>query len=144
MFLDSNRSGACSGVAAWRNGENCHNDAWKFSQLNQVRLLASMGSSPSLGLGGRPSRPIGSLGTSKLYRVAGKTVLCYPIIFSASDFYLYHDMALLTEDIREELRFINKHWRLLGRPTFAILISENDMRDPQVNVINIYLVLRII
>lgn len=96
-----------------------------------VRLLASMGSSPSLGLGGRPSRPIGSLGTSKLYRVAGKTVLCYPIIFSASDFYLYHDMALLTEDIREELRFINKHWRLLGRPTFAILISENDMRDPQ-------------
>merc|ERR1719357_1974454 len=95
-----------------------------------VRLLASMGSSPSLGLGGRPSRPIGSLGTSKLYRVAGKTVLCYPIIFSASDFYLYHDMALLTEDIREELRFINKHWRLLGRPTFAILISENDMRDP--------------
>ena len=97
-------------------------------------MLASMGSSPSLGLGGRPSRPIGSLGTSKLYRVAGKTVLCYPIIFSASDFYLYHDMALLTEDIREELRFINKHWRLLGRPTFAILISENDMRDPQVNV----------
>ena len=112
--------------------------------MNQVRLLASMGSSPSLGLGGRPARPIGSLGTSKLYRVAGKTVLCYPIIFSASDFYLYHDMALLTEDIREELRFINKHWRLLGRPTFAILISENDMRDPQVNVMSIYLVLRII
>ena len=101
----------------------------------QVRLLGSMGSSSTLGLGGRPGRPIGSLGTSKLYRVAGKTVLCYPIIFSASDFYLHHDMALLTEDIREELRFISKHWRLLGRPTFAILITENDMQDPQVNVL---------
>merc|ERR1719209_7928 len=96
-----------------------------------VRLLGSMGSSSTLGLGGRSGRPIGSLGTSKLYRVAGKTVLCYPIIFSASDFYLHHDMALLTEDIREELKFISKHWRLLGRPTFAILISENDMQDPQ-------------
>merc|ERR1719481_1247632 len=96
-----------------------------------VRLLDNMGSSKKLGLGGRPGRPIGSLGTSKLYRVAGKTVLCYPIIFSASDFYLSHDMALLTEDIREELRFISKCWRLVGRPTFCILLSENDMRDPQ-------------
>ena len=49
-------------------------------------------------------------------------------------------MALLTEDIREELKFISKHWRLLGRPTFAILISENDMQDPQVNFLDTTLI----
>jgi hypothetical protein len=38
--------------------------------------------------------------------VGGKTVLCYPIIFSGPDFYLSHDMALLTTDIRSELQFI--------------------------------------
>ncbi len=59
-----------------------------------------------LGLKGRPERPIGCLGTSKVYRVMGKTVLCYPLIFSASDFYLSHDIALLTTNIRSELQFI--------------------------------------
>jgi len=102
---------------------------WPPNEL--VKVFQSMGKSSKLQLNGRPNRPIGSLGTSKLYRVCGKTVLCYPIIFSASDFYLSHDMALLTEDIRDELKFIGKCWRLIGRPTFCILISEQDMRDPQ-------------
>jgi len=102
---------------------------WPPSEL--VRVFQSMGKNDKLKLNGRPNRPIGSLGTSKLYRVCGKTVLCYPIIFSASDFYLSHDMALLTEDIRDELKFIGKCWRLRGRPTFCILISEQDMRDSQ-------------
>jgi len=102
---------------------------WPPNEL--VRVFQSMGKSNKLQLNGRPNRPIGSLGTSKLYRVCGKTVLCYPIIFSASEFYLSHDMALLTEDIRDELKFIGKCWRLVGRPTFCILISEQDMRDPQ-------------
>eukprot|EP00092_Neocalanus_flemingeri_P018371 GFUD01019880.1.p1 GENE.GFUD01019880.1~~GFUD01019880.1.p1 ORF type:complete len:1110 (+),score=249.46 GFUD01019880.1:78-3407(+) len=102
---------------------------WPPSEL--VRVFQSMGKSSKLQLNGRPNRPIGSLGTSKLYRVCGKTVLCYPIIFSASEFYLSHDMALLTEDMRDELKFIGKYWRLVGRPTFCILISEQDMRDPQ-------------
>ena len=64
-----------------------------------------------LGLKGRPERPIGCLGTSKVYRVMGKTVLCYPLIFSANDFYLSHDIALLTTNIRSELQFIGS-WRL--------------------------------
>lgn len=102
---------------------------WPPSEL--VRVFQSMGQNSKLQLKGRPNRPIGSLGTSKLYRVCGKTVLCYPIIFSSSEFYLSHDMALRTENIRDELKFIGKCWRLRGRPTFCILISEQDMRDPQ-------------
>jgi len=102
---------------------------WPPSEL--VKVFTLMGKCPRLGLKGRPERPIGCLGTSKVYRVMGKTVLCYPLIFSASDFYLSHDIALLTTNIRSELQFIGKSWRLSGRPTFCVVISEDDMRDPQ-------------
>ena len=42
----------------------------------------------------------------QVYRVCGKTVLCYPLVLSKSDFYLSYDMALLTDDILSELVFI--------------------------------------
>ena len=38
------------------------------------------------------------------YRIAGKTVLCYPLTFSASDFYLSHDLALVAASVRSDLR----------------------------------------
>ena len=56
---------------------------WPPGEL--VKVLTSMGKSKKLKLSGRPIRPLGSLGTSKLYRVAGKTVLCYPLIFRCRD-----------------------------------------------------------
>ena len=48
-------------------------------------------------------------------------------------------MELLTADIKAELQFISKSWRLNGRPTFCIFISENDMKDPQFVVITNFL-----
>jgi len=95
-----------------------------------VKVLTNMGRSNKLGINGRPTRPIGALGTCKIYKLAGKTILCYPLIFSNSEFYLSHDMILLTEDIKAELRFISRYWRLKGRPTFCIMITEKMMRDP--------------
>lgn len=59
------------------------------------------------------------------------TVLCYPLIFEVSQFYLYRDMALLIDDIKTELKFVGKYWRLSGRPTVCLLIREEHMRDPQ-------------
>lgn len=67
----------------------------------------------------------------QVYRVCGTTVLCYPLIFEFSDFYLYRDMALLIDDIKTELQFVGKYWRLSGRPTVCLLIREEHMRDPQ-------------
>ena len=54
--------------------------------------------------------------------------MCYPLIFSASEFYLSHDMALLTDDIKSELKFVSRCWRLSGRPTVCIVVTENNMR----------------
>lgn len=65
-----------------------------------------------------------------MYRVCGMTVMCYPLIFEVSDFYLYRDMALLIDDIKTELQFVGKYWRLSGRPTVCLLIREEHMRDP--------------
>lgn len=56
------------------------------------------------------------------------TVLCYPLIFEVSEFYLYRDMALLIDDIKTELQFVGKYWRLSGRPTVCLLIREEHMR----------------
>ena len=43
-----------------------------------------------------------------MYRLCGTTVLTYPLIFSSTEFYLSHDMALLMEDIRSDLKFISQ------------------------------------
>ncbi|XP_022918689.1 probable phosphorylase b kinase regulatory subunit beta isoform X2 [Onthophagus taurus] len=102
---------------------------WSSRQL--VKVYENLGVNHKLQLKGRPARPIGSLGTSKLYRVCGSTVLCYPLIFEVSEFYLYRDMALLIDDVKTELQFVGKYWRLSGRPTVCLLIREEHMRDPQ-------------
>ncbi|XP_011701114.1 PREDICTED: probable phosphorylase b kinase regulatory subunit beta isoform X2 [Wasmannia auropunctata] len=102
-----------------------------LSSTQLVKVYQKLGVNKKLDLQGRPARPIGSLGTSKVYRVCGMTVLCYPLIFEVSEFYLYRDMALLIDDIKTELQFVGKYWRLSGRPTVCLLIREEHMRDPQ-------------
>ncbi|XP_031623175.1 probable phosphorylase b kinase regulatory subunit beta isoform X5 [Contarinia nasturtii] len=102
---------------------------WSSTQL--IKFFQQLGVNEKIGLTGRPNRPVGSLGTSKVYRVCGMTVLCYPLIFEFSDFYLYRDMALLIDDIKTELQFVGRYWRLSGRPTVCLLIREEHMRDPQ-------------
>ncbi|XP_066584416.1 probable phosphorylase b kinase regulatory subunit beta isoform X2 [Prorops nasuta] len=102
-----------------------------LSSTQLVKVYQKLGVNNKLNLQGRPARPIGSLGTSKVYRVCGMTVLCYPLIFEVSNFYLYRDMALLIDDIKTELQFVGKYWRLSGRPTVCLLIREEHMRDPQ-------------
>ncbi|KAL5279164.1 PHKB family protein [Megaselia abdita] len=102
---------------------------WSSTEL--IKVYQHLGVNKKVGLTGRPARPVGSLGTSKVYRICGMTVLCYPLIFEVSDFYLYRDMALLIDDIKTELQFVGKYWRLSGRPTVCLLIREEHMRDPQ-------------
>ncbi|XP_011505943.1 PREDICTED: probable phosphorylase b kinase regulatory subunit beta isoform X1 [Ceratosolen solmsi marchali] len=102
-----------------------------LSSTQLIKVYQCLGVNSKLDLKGRPARPIGSLGTSKIYRVCGMTVLCYPLIFEVSEFYLYRDLALLIDDIKTELQFVGKYWRLSGRPTVCLLIREEHMRDPQ-------------
>uniref|UniRef100_H3AF26 Phosphorylase b kinase regulatory subunit n=1 Tax=Latimeria chalumnae TaxID=7897 RepID=H3AF26_LATCH len=65
-----------------------------------IQAYFHLGVNQKLELFGRPDRPIGCLGTSKIYRILGKTVVCYPIIFDLSDFYMSQDVMLLIDDIK--------------------------------------------
>ena len=65
------------------------------------------------------------------HRVSGQTVMTYPLTFSASEFYISHDLALLTDHIRTDISFVARRWRLRGRPTYCIIVKEANMRDHQ-------------
>ena len=41
--------------------------------------------------------------------------MCYPLTFSATDFYLGHDLALLTANIKSDLRFVSQRWNQEGQ-----------------------------
>ncbi|CAH8476965.1 unnamed protein product [Heterobilharzia americana] len=101
---------------------------WSSDQL--VRVGKFMGCSERLGLSGRPPRPYGQLGTSKFYRISGLTVLCYPLLFEAQDFYLLHDMQVVIDEAKTDFLFLANWWRLRGRPTFCFLMREDMVKVP--------------
>ncbi|KAJ7419491.1 Phosphorylase b kinase regulatory subunit beta [Willisornis vidua] len=64
----------------------------------------------------------------KIYRILGKTVVCYSIIFDLSDFYMSQDVMMLIDDIKNALQFIKQYWKMHGRPLFVVLIREDNIR----------------
>ncbi|KAL1227892.1 putative phosphorylase b kinase regulatory subunit beta [Trichinella spiralis] len=95
---------------------------WSSGQM--VKVFENLGKNVRLQLSGRPNRPLGALGTSKVYRVFGETVLCYPLLFDVQDFYLSSDTEVLIDDIKRDLKFIECRWQLAGRPTICLLLTE--------------------
>ncbi|XP_071065284.1 phosphorylase b kinase regulatory subunit beta isoform X6 [Dasypus novemcinctus] len=106
-----------------------------WPQQELVKAYFHLGINEKLGLSGRPDRPIGCLGTSKIYRILGKTVVSYPIIFDLSDFYMSQDVLLLIDDIKNALQFIKQYWKMHGRPLFLVLIREDNIRGSRFNPI---------
>ncbi|XP_068267659.1 phosphorylase b kinase regulatory subunit beta [Nyctibius grandis] len=104
-----------------------------WAQKELVKAYFHLGVNDKLGLSGRPDRPIGCLGTSKIYRILGKTVVCYSIIFDLSDFYMSQDVMMLIDDIKNALQFIKQYWKMHGRPLFVVLIREDNIRGSRFN-----------
>ncbi|UJR13940.1 hypothetical protein I4U23_000943 [Adineta vaga] len=102
---------------------------WPPAEL--VKAYANLGVNKKLGFSGRPVRPFGVLGTCKVYRISSKTVLCYPLTFETTDFYMSSDMTLLLDNIRSDLEFITKCWRLKGRPIYVMMLRERHLRGTQ-------------
>ncbi|CAF1159596.1 unnamed protein product [Rotaria sordida] len=96
-----------------------------------VKLYGHLGANEKFGFSGRPMRPIGVLGTCKVYQIASKTIICYPLTFETTDFYMSSDMNLLLDNIRSDLEFITRCWRLKGRPIYLIMLREQHLRGPQ-------------
>uniref|UniRef100_A0A915L0M6 Phosphorylase b kinase regulatory subunit n=1 Tax=Romanomermis culicivorax TaxID=13658 RepID=A0A915L0M6_ROMCU len=98
-----------------------------WSPNEMVKLLELIGKNDRLMLSGRPPRPIGALGTSKIYQIFGDTVISYGILFEMNDFYMSFDPAILIDDIKKDLKFISQRWKLGGRPTFCFLLREDNV-----------------
>uniref|UniRef100_A0AC34QWD7 Phosphorylase b kinase regulatory subunit n=1 Tax=Panagrolaimus sp. JU765 TaxID=591449 RepID=A0AC34QWD7_9BILA len=92
-----------------------------------VKVFESLGKDDRLNLGGRPPRPFGPLNTSKIFRVSGMTILCYPLLFEVTDFYTTADPATLIEDVKRDLEFVARRWKLAGRPTFCMVLREENV-----------------
>ncbi|PAV84588.1 hypothetical protein WR25_10127 [Diploscapter pachys] len=92
-----------------------------------VKVFECLGCDEKLGLSGRPNRPFGPLSTSKVFRVFGDTVLCYPLLFEVKDFYVNSDPAVLIDDVKHEIEFISRRWKLAGRPTLCLVLREENV-----------------
>ncbi|XP_044221771.1 phosphorylase b kinase regulatory subunit beta isoform X2 [Thunnus albacares] len=104
-----------------------------WPQKELVKAYRFLAINKKLGLSGRPERPVGCVGTCKIYRILGKTVVCYPIVFDLSDFYLSQDVMLLIDDIKNALQFIKQCWKMPGRPLFLVLIREDNIKGSRFN-----------
>ncbi|XP_056134261.1 phosphorylase b kinase regulatory subunit beta isoform X1 [Lampris incognitus] len=104
-----------------------------WPQRELVKAYQFLAINKKLGLSGRPNRPVGCIGACKIYRILGKTVVCYPIIFDLSDFYLSQDVLLLIDDIKNALQFIKQCWKMKGRPLFLVLIHEDNIKGSRFN-----------
>uniref|UniRef100_A0A0N4Z8A4 Phosphorylase b kinase regulatory subunit n=1 Tax=Parastrongyloides trichosuri TaxID=131310 RepID=A0A0N4Z8A4_PARTI len=98
-----------------------------------VEVFNHLGKSKKLNLGGRPPRPFGSLNTCKIYRFYGETILCFPLIFEIKDFYVNCDPTVIINDIKREIKFVAKRWKLTGRPTFCLLLRNENVLGPFFN-----------
>ncbi|BHF72293.1 hypothetical protein SprV_0401535700 [Sparganum proliferum] len=95
-----------------------------------VRACSFMGLSKRLHLNGRPPRPLGAIGTSKFYRICGSTVLVFPHLFENQSFYFSYDMRAVIEEVKNDLVFLSKCWRMKGRPTYCFLVKEDMILGP--------------
>ncbi len=84
-----------------------------------------VGRSDGLGLSGRSARLLKSLTTSRVYRLAGDTVLCLASFFIQSDFFLAWDLEFVLRRFKDELVYLNRNWTGLGRPTVTVMLTHN-------------------
>uniref|UniRef100_A0A0N5AQ64 Phosphorylase b kinase regulatory subunit n=1 Tax=Syphacia muris TaxID=451379 RepID=A0A0N5AQ64_9BILA len=96
--------------------------SWKL-----VKIFESLGKNEKLHLGGRPARPFGPLNTSKIFKLFGDTILCYPLLFEVKDFYMISDPAILIDGIKLDIEFVSKRWKLAGRPTYCMVLREENV-----------------
>ncbi|KAF9923222.1 hypothetical protein FBU30_006688 [Linnemannia zychae] len=87
-------------------------------------VYAALGMNAKLGFSGRPKRPVGSLGTSRLYRVQGHLYAFTPHFMDNEEFYLTSDNDYLISIFEQELAFVRQYWLYPGRPTMTIVLTH--------------------
>ena len=82
-------------------------------------IFTQIGRNDKLGLTGRPVRRLRSLIASRIFRIRGETIVFLPSFLDVQEFYLTLDYHFLVDEFKNELAYIQQHWRELGRPTLT-------------------------
>ncbi|KAJ8348484.1 hypothetical protein SKAU_G00270730 [Synaphobranchus kaupii] len=96
-------------------------------------IYARLGRNQRLGLTGRPYRRIGVLGTSKFYKFRNTIFSFTPQFIDHQQFYLALDSHMIMEMLRTDLSYLCSRWRMTGRPTVTLPVSQamltEDLKD---------------
>ncbi len=84
-----------------------------------------VGRNDRLGLTGRTARVLKSLTTSRVYTLRKRQAVCLTPFFMQQEFFLTYDIDLLVRRFQSELRYLNRNWTELGRPTVTVLLTRN-------------------
>ncbi|RCI03663.1 hypothetical protein CU098_008224 [Rhizopus stolonifer] len=90
-----------------------------------VDVYAGLGLNTKLSMSGRPKRPIGVLGTCRLYKMEGQLYAFTPHFMDNNEFYINSDPDYLVSEFENELNFTNLHWYYPGRPTMVVLLTHS-------------------
>ncbi|KAI8642661.1 glycosyl hydrolases family 15-domain-containing protein [Parasitella parasitica] len=94
-----------------------------------VDVYSALGQNSKLELSGRPNRPLGTLTTSRLYRIEGHIYAFTPQFMDVHTFYLNSDPDYLVSTIENELSVTNANWFFAGRPTITIVLTNAMLGD---------------
>ncbi|WP_338430746.1 glycoside hydrolase family 15 protein [Synechococcus elongatus] len=101
------------------------------SAADLAQVYGQVGRNAKLRLTGRPIRRLRSLSTAKVYRLAGERVVFLPTFLDQRQSYLPLDYTLLIDQFKSELRYIQRNWDALGRPTLTLLITHTMLETGQ-------------
>ncbi|KAI8085667.1 glycosyl hydrolases family 15-domain-containing protein [Thamnidium elegans] len=94
-----------------------------------VDVYSALGQNAKLELSGRPNHPVGTLATSRLYRIEGHVYAFTPQFMDVDSFYLNSDPDYLVSTIESELTFTNDNWFFPGRPTLTVVLTNAMLGD---------------
>ncbi|MDP5030601.1 MAG: glycoside hydrolase family 15 protein [Paraglaciecola sp.] len=90
-----------------------------------ANVHSQVGRCDSLGLSGRTYRVPKSLTTSRIYMLEKSRVVCLTPSFMQQAFFLSYDIDFLVRRFKSELRYLQRNWTELGRPTVTVLLTKN-------------------
>lgn len=89
------------------------------------QLYSYLGKYPKLNLSGRSLHDVGLLSTSKLYKLENRILAFTPQFADPQRYYVASDVDLLFDSLKNEIAFLKKSWRILGRPVVVIRLGSD-------------------
>lgn len=95
-------------------------------------IYTYLGRSSKLSLSGRQSRDVGILSTSKMYLFKDSLLVFTPQFADQHRFYLASDTDLLVDTFKTEVAYLKTAWRMLGRPTVILPVSQDLLHNGKI------------